>query len=90
MLIFQFSIFSLFKYVNVIQLMYGLLSLPSFHVLSISTVFTVQDRPGPGREEDREAPRKTDETHGVQGDTQWSHGDRLKCCRTTGRLEYLD
>lgn len=37
-------------------------------------VFTVQDGPSPGREEDREAPREADETHGVQGDAQRCHG----------------
>lgn len=53
-------------------------------------MFTVQDGPGPGCEEDREAPRKADETHGVQGDTQWFHGDRLNCSRRTDPLEYLE
>lgn len=64
--------------------------MPSCSLLSISTVFTVQDRPGPGREEDREAARKTDETHGVQGDAQWFHGDRLKHSRGADLLEHLD
>lgn len=42
--------------------------MPSLNVLSFPTVFTIQDRSGPGCEEDREAARKTDETHGVQRD----------------------
>lgn len=41
-------------------------------------MFTVQDGPGPGREEDREAPGEADETDGVQGDAQRRHGDGLK------------
>ena len=59
------------------------MAFPSCILLSVLTVFTVQDRPGPGCKEDREAPWKTDETHGIQGDTQWCHGDRLKCSRST-------
>lgn len=38
---------------------------------------TVQDRPGSRCEEDWEAPWKTDETNGVQGEPQRRHGDGL-------------
>lgn len=37
----------------------------------------VQDRPGSRREEDREAPRQTDEANGFQGEPQRRHGDGL-------------
>lgn len=46
---------------------------------SISSVSTVQDGPGPGREKDREAPGEADETDGGQGDAQRRHGDGLRC-----------
>lgn len=52
--------------------------------LSIPAVFTVQDRPSPGREEDWEAPWKTDETHGVQRDAYWCNGNGLKCSNPLG------
>lgn len=52
-------------------------------------MFTVQDGPGPGCEEDRKAPWKTNETDGVQGDAQWFHGDGLKCSTGTD-LEHRD
>lgn len=39
---------------------------------------TVQDRPSPGRQEDREAPWEANETDGVQGDSQRRHGGGLK------------
>lgn len=38
-------------------------------------VFTIQDGPGPGREEDRETAWQTDEAYGVQG--KWCHGNGL-------------
>lgn len=41
------------------------------------SVFTVQDGPGSGREEDREAAWETDETDGVQRDAQQRYGNRL-------------
>lgn len=47
-------------------------------LFSTSSVSTVQDGPGPGREEDREAPGEADETHGVQRDAQRRHGDGLR------------
>lgn len=50
-------------------------SLPT--VLCSPSVSTVQDRPGSRCEEDWEAPWKTDETYGVQGEPQRCHGDRL-------------
>lgn len=50
-------------------------------LFSMLPVFTVQDGPGPGCEEDREAPGEADETHGGQRDAQWCHGDGLRCSR---------
>lgn len=38
-------------------------------------MFTIQDGPGPGREEDRETAWQTDEAYGVQG--KWCHGNGL-------------
>lgn len=46
-------------------------------VLCSPSVSTVQDRPGSRCEEDWEAPWKTDETYGVQGEPQRCHGDGL-------------
>uniref|UniRef100_A0A8C8ER90 SRP9 domain-containing protein n=1 Tax=Oncorhynchus tshawytscha TaxID=74940 RepID=A0A8C8ER90_ONCTS len=44
-------------------------------VCSREHVFTIQDGPGPGREEDRETAWQTDEAYGVQG--KWCHGNGL-------------
>lgn len=57
-------------------------------------VSAVQDGPGPGRQEDREAAREADETHGFQGDAQRRHGDGLTavlCWRSVrgGRYIYI-
>lgn len=68
-----------------------LFSVRDVTLFSISLVSTVQDGPGPGRKEDREAPGEADETHGGQRDTQRCHGDRLRCSSSpeTGHLDWV-
>lgn len=44
-------------------------------------VFAVQNRPGTGREEDREIPQSAHAAHGGKGIPQCCHGNRLKCCQ---------
>lgn len=44
-------------------------------------VFAVQNRPGTGREEDREIPQPADAAHGGEGIPQCCHGNRLSGCQ---------
>lgn len=68
-----------------------LFSIRDVTLFSVPPVSTVQDRPGPGREEDWKAPGEADETHGGQRDAQRCHGDGLRCSwpPETGHLDWV-